>query len=122
VTTKPTIKRNQEAADMKTDLPIETRLQNARTALHLALMAGDSNTSELRQVVRTLEAKQASAADSQAAAEAAVRAAAQSAAAEREAGIRSAAQTLQEARNARLNAVRAHLSVRAIPDILSSFV
>ncbi len=115
-------KRSQEGADMKTDLPIETRLQNARTALHLALMAGDSNTSELRQVVRTLEAEQASAAESQAAAEAAVRATAQSAAAEREAGIRSAAQTLQEARNARLNAVRAHLSVRAIPDTRSSFV
>ena len=103
---------------MKTDLPIETRLQNARTALHLALMAGDSNTSELRQVVRTLESEQARAAESQATAEAA----AQSAAAEREAGIRSAAQTLQEARNARLNAVRAHLSVRAIPDTRSSFV
>ena len=29
-------KRSQEAADMKTDLPIETRLQNARTALEIS--------------------------------------------------------------------------------------
>lgn len=113
---------NMKAKIAKADDPIETRLQNARTALHLALLDGDANTAELRAAVRALEAEAQTIADEQAAAESAKRAAVASAAAEREAGIRSAAQTLQEARNARLNAVRVHLSVRTIPDNRSSFV
>jgi len=116
-------KRSQEAADMKTDLPIETRLQNARTALHIALLGGGSNTAELRQAVRDLEAEQQRATEAQAAQEAAERQAAQEAAAEREAVIRAASQTLLESRNARLEIVRKHLSVtRTMPDTRSSFI
>jgi septal ring factor EnvC (AmiA/AmiB activator) len=115
-------KRSQEIADMKTDLPIETRLQSARTALHIALLGGGSNTAELRQAVRELEAEQQRAAEAQAAQEAAERAERNAAEAEREASIRAASQTLLESRNARLDAVRAHLPVRTIPDTRSSFV
>jgi hypothetical protein len=113
---------NTKTKSTKADEPIEVRLQNSRTALHLALLSGDSNTAELRAAVRELEAEAQAAADAKAEAEATERRAAQEAAAEREAGIRAAAITLQEARNARLNAVRSHLSVRAIPDARSSFI
>lgn len=107
---------------MKTDdLPLETRLQSARTALHLALLSGDSNTAELRQAVRSLEAEAQRAAEAQSAQEAAARAAEQAAAAEREAAIRAASQTLLESRNARLDIVRNHFTVRSVPDALSSF-
>ena len=118
---KPNTKRAVEAADMKADLPIETRLQAARTALHLALLAGEPGTATLRQTVRTLEAEAQAAADAQTAHEAAARAADQSKAAEREAEIRAASQTLLESRNARLDIVRNHFTVRTVPDLRSSF-
>ena len=114
-----TVKRNQSGGDMREQL--NAKIEAASAALTKALTVGDP-TAKLREYVRELEAEAQRIANEEAAAEAAKRAAVASEAAEREAGIRSAALTLQEARNARLNAVRAHLSVRAIPDTRSSFV
>lgn len=118
---KPTIKRSQEAAVSKIET-IESRMSAARLSLNQALLTGAGDTAKLRQAVRDIEAEAQAAAAAQAAQEAATRAAEASKQAEREASIRAAAITLQEARNARLNAVRSHLSVRAIPDTRSSFV
>lgn len=100
---------------------LKTKIEAARAALTKALTAGDP-TAKLREYVRELEAEAQRLANEEAAAEAAKCAAVASEAAEREAAIRAASQTLQEARNARMNAVRSHLSVRAIPDTRSSFV
>lgn len=100
---------------------LSKKIADARAALAKALTAGDP-TAKLREYVRELEAEAQAAAAAQAAQEAAARAAEASKQAEREASIRAAAITLQEARNARLDAVRSHLSVRAIPDTRSSFV
>jgi hypothetical protein len=111
---------NTKTKPAKADDPADT-LQAARTALHLALLSGKGDTAALRARVRELESDAQRAADAQSAQEAAERQAAQSASAEREASIRAASITLQEARNARLNVVRAHLSVRTVPDTRSSF-
>ncbi|CAD6514127.1 hypothetical protein LMG28727_00846 [Paraburkholderia kirstenboschensis] len=100
---------------------LKTKIEAARAALTKALTAGDP-TARLREYVRELEAEAQRLANEEAAAEAAKRAAEQSAAAEHEAAIRVASQTLQEARNARLNAVRVHLTVRTIPDTRSSLI
>ena len=107
--------KRQEADMSKSVLSLDDRLRAARLELNQALLSGTGNTAKLRQAVRDLEAEAHAAVDALAAAEAAKRAATASADAEREASIRAASQTLQEARNARLNAVRSHLSVRAIP-------
>ena len=113
--------KRQEADMSKSVLSLDDRLNAARLELNQALLSGTGNTAKLRQAVRDLEAEEHAAVDARAAAEAAKRAATASADAEREASIRAASQTLQEARNARLNAVRSHLSVRAIPETLNSF-
>ncbi|CAB3783448.1 hypothetical protein [Pararobbsia alpina] len=117
--TKPTVKK---AANVETEMSeLNTKIEAARAALAKALTAGDP-TAKLREYVRELEAEQQRAVDAQAAQESAKRAAVASAEAEREDGIRSAARTLQEARNARLKAVRSYLTVRAVPDTRSSFI
>jgi hypothetical protein len=116
--TKSNIKR-QENAGMSKIETIEARLGSARLSLNQALLSGTGDTAKLRQAVRELEGESQAEANAQASAEAAKRAATASAEAQREASIRAASQTLQEARNARLNAVRSHLSVRAIPEFNS---
>lgn len=103
------------------DLQIEARLSAARLALNQCLLTATGDSAALRANVRELEAEQQRLANEEAAAEAAKRAAAQSAAAERESAIRLASKTLQEARTARLDAVRSHFSVRTVPDMRSSF-
>ncbi|MGF6880374.1 hypothetical protein [Paraburkholderia sp. MM5477-R1] len=100
---------------------LKAKIEATRAALTKALTAGDP-TAKLREYVRELEAEMQRLANQEAAAEAAKRAAVASEDAEREAAIRSALKTLQEARNARLDAVRSYLTVRAIPDTRSSFV
>jgi hypothetical protein len=110
--------KRQEAADMKTDLPIETRLQAARTALHLALLSGEPGTAALRQTVRGIEAEAQRLADEQGAAEVAKRAAMASVEAERESRIREATRELGAARRARFAAIRTGL----VPTGLPSFI